>query len=68
RSSVEGGIIPNKDVRKLAMEKPPKDKKPKKQEPEIDFTQYTVDDIARRMLATPPKPKPSKKKPKIEND
>jgi hypothetical protein len=36
-------------------------KKPRKKEPEIDFTQFTVDDIARRMLATPPKPK---KKPK----
>jgi hypothetical protein len=38
------------------------DKKPKKKEPEIDFTQFTVDDIARRMLATPPKPKTGKKK------
>jgi len=37
-------------------------KKPKEKEPEIDFTQFTVDDIARRMLATPPKPKKSKKK------
>jgi hypothetical protein len=36
-------------------------KKPKKKEPEIDFTNVTADDIARRMLATPPKPK---KKPK----
>ena len=32
-------------------------KKPKKEESEIDFTQFSVDDIARRMLATPPKPK-----------
>ncbi|MFZ0050281.1 MAG: hypothetical protein WAK96_00770 [Desulfobaccales bacterium] len=31
--------------------------KPKKKEPDIDFTQFTIDDIARRMLATPPKPK-----------
>ncbi|MGA7579186.1 MAG: hypothetical protein ACLQUW_13215 [Desulfobaccales bacterium] len=38
------------------------DKKPKKKEPEIDFTQFTVDDIARRMLATPPKPKKKKEK------
>ncbi|MGO9620964.1 MAG: hypothetical protein ACLPT6_06135 [Desulfobaccales bacterium] len=39
-------------------------KKPKGKEPEIDFTQFTVDDIARRMLATPPKPKKKKKKKK----
>jgi len=37
-------------------------KKPKKKEPEIDFTQFSVDDIARRMLATPPKPKKKEKK------
>jgi hypothetical protein len=37
-------------------------KKPKKgKEPEIDFTQFTADDIARRVLATPPKPKTKKK-------
>lgn len=36
-------------------------KKPKNKEPEIDFTQFTVDDIARRMLATPPKPKKKEK-------
>ncbi len=35
-------------------------KKPKKKEPEIDFTQFMVDDIARRMLATPPKPRTKK--------
>jgi len=35
-------------------------KKPNNKEPEIDFTQFTVDDIARRMLATPPKPKKKK--------
>jgi hypothetical protein len=46
------------------MTKPPDDKKPKKKEPEIDFTQFTVDDIARRMLATPPKPKIKKEKDK----
>jgi hypothetical protein len=39
-------------------------KKPKKKEPEIDFSQFTPDDIARRMLATPPKPKKSKTKRK----
>jgi len=39
-------------------------KKPKKKEPEIDFTNVTADDIARRVLATPPNPKPSKKKEK----
>jgi hypothetical protein len=37
-------------------------KKPKKKEPEIDFTNVTADDIARRVLATPPKPKTTKKK------
>lgn len=41
-------------------------KKPKKKEPEIDFTQFTVDDIARRMLATPPKPKKKEKSKKSE--
>jgi hypothetical protein len=40
--------------------KNPDSKKSKKKEPEIDFTQFTVDDIARRMLATPPKPKTRK--------
>ena len=40
-------------------------KKPKDKEPEIDFTQFTVDDIARRMLKTPPKPKTAKKKIKL---
>ena len=35
-------------------------KKPKDKEPEIDFTQFTMDDIARRMLNTPPKPKTTK--------
>jgi hypothetical protein len=37
-------------------------KKPKDKEPEIDFTQFTPDDIARRVLATPPKPKTKKEK------
>jgi hypothetical protein len=35
-------------------------KKPKEKESEIDFTQFTVDDIARRMLKTPPKPRTKK--------
>ena len=39
-------------------------KKPKDKEPEIDFSQFTVDDIARRMLKTPPKPKTKKEKDK----
>jgi len=58
RSSEEGG---GRRERESAM-KESSDKKPKKKEPEIDFTQFTVDDIARRMLATPPKPKTGKKK------
>jgi hypothetical protein len=36
-------------------------KKPKKIEPEIDFTNVSADDIARRVLATPPKPKKREK-------
>jgi hypothetical protein len=43
------------------MAKIPHDKKPKKKEPEIDFTQFSPDDIARRMLVTPPKPIKRKK-------
>jgi hypothetical protein len=40
-----------------------KEKKPKKQkEAEIDFTKFTPDDIARRVLATPPQPKKKKEK------
>ncbi|HYA14522.1 MAG TPA: hypothetical protein VEF33_09310 [Syntrophales bacterium] len=40
-------------------------KKPKEsKEPEIDFTKFTPDDIARRVLETPPKPKKKKKKGK----
>jgi hypothetical protein len=42
----------------------PSDKKPKKKEPEIDFSQVSADDIARRMLATPPKPKKKDKEKK----
>jgi hypothetical protein len=44
------------------MNKNNKEDKPKDKEPEIDFTQFTVDDIARRMLKTPPKPKKKEKK------
>jgi len=36
------------------------DKKPKKKKEEIDFTNITSDDIARRFLETPPKPKKRK--------
>jgi len=36
-------------------------KKPKEKEPAIDLT---VDDIARRFLETPPKPKKTKRKEK----
>lgn len=39
-------------------------KKPKDKEPEVDFSQFTMDDIAKRVLETPPKPKPNKKKEK----
>lgn len=31
--------------------------KPKDKEPEVDLSQFTVDDIAKRVLGTPPKPK-----------
>jgi len=34
----------------------------KKKEEEVDFTNVTVDDIARRFLETPPKPKKTEKK------
>jgi hypothetical protein len=37
-------------------------KKPKKKEPQIDFTNITADDIARRFLESPPKPKKIKSK------
>jgi hypothetical protein len=39
-----------------------KNKKPKDKEPEIDFSQLSMDDIARRVLNTPPKPKTKKDK------
>jgi len=39
-------------------------KKPKDKEPEVDFSQTSMDDIAKRFLEKPPKPKPSKTKPK----
>jgi hypothetical protein len=35
--------------------------KKKKEKQEIDFTQFTMDDIARKVLNTPPKPKQVKK-------
>jgi hypothetical protein len=37
-------------------------KKSKDKEPEVDFSQLTMDDIAKRFLEKPPKPKPTKKK------
>jgi hypothetical protein len=40
------------------MKKDSDKKKPK--EPEIDFTQFTMDDIARKVLDTPPQPKTKK--------
>jgi hypothetical protein len=42
--------------------KNPDNKKPKDKEPEIDFSQVSVDDIAKRFLEKPPKPKTVKKK------
>jgi hypothetical protein len=44
------------------MTKSPDIKKPKDKEAEIDFTNVTADDIARRVLATPPMPKKKEKK------
>jgi hypothetical protein len=43
--------------------KKPSNKK-KERETEIDFTQFTMDDIARKVLNTPPKPKTQKEKQK----
>lgn len=43
-------------------------KKPKDKEPEIDFSQFTMDDIAKRVLETPPKPKLSKTKREKNQD
>jgi len=37
-------------------------KKAKDKEPEIDFTNVSPDDIARRFLEKPPKPKSKKEK------
>jgi hypothetical protein len=42
------------------MEKP-NSKKPKEKEPEVDFSQFTMDDIAKWVLDTPPKPKKREK-------
>jgi hypothetical protein len=36
-------------------------KKSKEEKPEIDFTNVSPDDIAKRFLETPPKPKTKKK-------
>ncbi len=38
--------------------------KPKKKKEEVDFTNITPDDIARRFLETPPKKKEKEKKEK----
>jgi hypothetical protein len=35
-------------------------KKPKDEEPEVDFNNVTPDDIAKRFLEKPPKPKKKK--------
>jgi len=45
-----------------------KEKKPKKQKEEIDFTNVTEEDIARRFLESPPKPKPKKKEREKSNE
>jgi len=37
------------------------DKKPKKKKEEVDFTNITPDDIARRFFETPPKPRKKEK-------
>lgn len=37
-------------------------KKPQGKEPEVDFSQVSMDDIAKRFLGKPPKPKSTKKK------
>ncbi|MGO8763196.1 MAG: hypothetical protein ACLP2P_05340 [Desulfobaccales bacterium] len=39
-------------------------KKPKEKQPEVDFTNVSPDDIAKRFLETPPKPKTKKEKDK----
>lgn len=36
-------------------------RKPKDKEPEVDFSQTSMDDIAKRFLETPPKPKKKEK-------
>jgi hypothetical protein len=38
------------------------EKKPKDKEPEVDLSQVSADDIAKRFLETPPKSKPTKQK------
>jgi len=44
------------------MTKSSKDKKPSKQKEEVDFTNITPNDIARRFLETPPKKKNKEQK------
>jgi len=44
--------------------KKPDIKNPKDKEPEIDFSQVSMDDIAKRFLEKPPKPKTNKKRQK----
>jgi len=44
------------------MTKTSDDKKSKKKKEDVDFTNVTADDIARRFLETPPKPKKKKEK------
>jgi hypothetical protein len=46
------------------MTKSSDNKKPKKKKEEVDFTNVTANDIARRFLETPPKPKKKEKKEK----
>jgi len=41
--------------------------RPKKNKQEIDFTNVSIDDIARLFLETPPKPKQRKKNKKKED-
>jgi hypothetical protein len=49
----------------LGMVKNSDSNNPKSKEPEVDFSQFTMDDIAKRVLDTPPKPKIKKEKDKI---
>ncbi len=42
--------------------------KSKDKEPEVDFSQVSMDDIAKRFLEKPPKPKTKKKKKEKKQD